>query len=64
MTPVDAVWVPNPALDVWVPACATDADCPGDDMACVAAIGACLSTGAGYFQRGVALPPVCVDDPS
>ncbi len=61
-TPRDAVWVPNPDLDVWVPACASDADCPGDDMLCAAAIGACLSAGDGYMQRDRALPPVCVGD--
>lgn len=61
-TPVDAVWVPNPVIDVWVPACESDTDCPGPDMLCAPELGACLSSGAGYFQRGGALPPVCVGD--
>lgn len=43
-TPTDAVWIPGQTRDLWVPACATDADCPGPEQACVRAIGGCLST--------------------
>lgn len=61
-TPRDAVWVPGPTLDVWVPACEADADCPEDEMYCAAAIGGCLSARGGFMQRGSAMPPVCLGD--
>lgn len=66
-TPADATWVAGTERQVWVPACAADADCPGPDQTCAAALGGCLSSGPPLMwtrRRFEAVRlAICVDDP-